>query len=158
MKSVLFALGIIVISVFTACSTSPASSGGGGGSSSSAGFTAVVAYTNNFDVSTGSFYLSKGGALAGDNTIVSNAGHACLEVHANAVNANGATGVEVQWNLFQQTDMRGENFTIDFDVYVPDVTYTNGGGFTGVNGIQWAFYDTILHSYVPVYSVLYQTV
>lgn len=111
-----------------------------------------MAINQNFDTSAGGPYLSKGNLTSGspaitDNAILTNVGaNACVQVHAYSTNQSGSTGVEIQWNLSGTIDMSGQNFTINFDIYVPAACRAN------MTAIQWEFYTP---SYSPIYSVYY---
>ena len=149
-----------ILAFLVGCSSTPASTSSSSSavssavsssaaSSSSAAFVPVIAYTNDFEIQTGSFYVARGIPLAGNNTIVTNASNSCVEIHCSSTNLYGDNSAEIQWTLLNQTPMTGENFQIDFDIYVPSASRSN------LTGVQWAFYDTINTSYTPIYSVYY---
>ena len=85
------------------------------------------------------------------NTIRVIDGHACLAVHEDIVSSAGYGGaVEVQLPLNQRTDMSREDFSIRFDVFIPEETFQKDPI------IQFAFYET--EFFTPIYSIWYQDI
>ncbi len=138
----------MLLSILAACSNTVRSNS----SIVSDSFKPVVAVDESFAASAGSFFMSKGrlsgaGPNISDNgIIVTNGGKSCVQVHAYSQNLYGATGVEVQWDLQQPTDMKDQKFTINFDVYVPAASRSM------MTAVQFAFYNTITADYTPIYS------
>lgn len=112
----------------------------------------IVAFSENFDNwQGGSFYLSK---PEGDTTYSDNGtageigGQKAFAVHAPAADNSGyGYGVELQFNLNQQTDFSNEDFFVSFDVYIPAATAEKGAH------VQWALFQD--GTYTPIYSVWY---
>ncbi len=141
-------LGFLLLAMLVACSQSPSSDSSGGSTASSVSVsssssTSSSAVVENVNL-TSSFYLAKGTDAGGSGSTTNIAGVDCVMVNATAVADGGNYAVEAQWDLSQPLDMSGENFIIDFDIYVEPASIAYR------QGVQFAFYE--VPSYTPIYS------
>ncbi|MCX7820820.1 MAG: hypothetical protein N2258_04005 [Brevinematales bacterium] len=138
---VVFLTSFIVI----ACSQTPSAtgSGSGGGTSSSSSSSSAGPIVENVNL-TSSFFLAKGTDVGGSGTLTNIGGKDCVMINATAVADGGNYAVEAQWNLSQSLNMSGENFIMDFDIYVEPASINYR------QGVQFAFYE--VPSYTPIYS------
>ena len=74
----------------------------------------------------------------------------CMMLHADAMD-NGGYGysIEFQVSLDDIIDLSCEDFTISFDIYIPEETYRQGEPHPS---IQWAFFES--SGFTPIYSYM----
>jgi hypothetical protein len=104
---------------------------------------AVIAYANTFDTTSGSPYLSVGAELTNEGILTNIGGQSCVMIHASSDNPYGTSCIDATWNLLKPTDMSGQDFTVEYDVYIPAASFPN------LKAMQWALYTK---SYTPIYS------
>ncbi|MEJ5284072.1 MAG: hypothetical protein ACP5Q5_03365 [Brevinematia bacterium] len=136
-------LGFLLLATVVACSQSPSSNSSGSTTSSVSSSSSSSAIVENVNLIS-SFYLAKGTDAGGSGSTTNIAGVDCVMVNATAVADGGNYAVEAQWDLSQSIDMSGENFIIDFDIYVEPASISYR------QGVQFAFYE--VPSYKPIYS------
>jgi hypothetical protein len=100
------------------------------------------------------FFIAKpegGSGFEDSNTMQSVGGEDALFMHETVdENSNYGYATEIQFQLNDMTDLSGENYSISFDIYVPQSTFD-----TGVPYVQFAFFNTA-DDYTPIYSYMYE--